>query len=138
MTILFFPVLIGLPMVIVGLACLRFPPKKINHFYGYRSSQACRDQDSWDFAQRYAAWLMIILELCCTVICGCIYFAVHSFNIEMRSEIVPGVYYALLAIGVLMGMPLTEISLAKLEKIKLHHETNGKNKHFPPPENNHA
>ena len=33
----------------------KFPPKKINHFYGYRTRKSMRDQESWDFAQAYSS-----------------------------------------------------------------------------------
>lgn len=41
----------------------RFPPKKINHFYGYRTPASQRSKEAWDFAQVYSAQLMIRLGL---------------------------------------------------------------------------
>lgn len=40
---------------------LRFPPKKINGLYGYRTSNSMMNQRNWDFAQIYSAKEMIKL-----------------------------------------------------------------------------
>ena len=40
--------------VVVGYILLRFPPKKINRIYGYRTARSMKNQQHWDFAQRYA------------------------------------------------------------------------------------
>ncbi len=45
-----------------------FPRKKINHFYGYRTTESIKSQERWDFSQRFFAIQMsksaiIILSL---------------------------------------------------------------------------
>ena len=45
---------IALLIFILGLVMFRFPPKKRNSFYGYRMPRACKTQENWDFAQKYA------------------------------------------------------------------------------------
>ena len=45
----------GLIFVIAGYIQQKYPPKKINHFYGYRTRKSMRDQESWDFAQAYSS-----------------------------------------------------------------------------------
>ncbi|MGB1449269.1 MAG: SdpI family protein [Flavobacteriaceae bacterium] len=42
-----------------GYIQLRFPPKKINHLYGYRTATSMRSQECWDFAQAFSAKKMI-------------------------------------------------------------------------------
>lgn len=46
----------------------KYPPKKINHFYGYRTSSSMKSQERWEFAQMYSARVMqrwgIFLLLC--------------------------------------------------------------------------
>ena len=37
--------------LILGLILYRFPPRKINPLFGYRTSRSMRDQASWDLAQ---------------------------------------------------------------------------------------
>ncbi|HAX14855.1 MAG TPA: hypothetical protein DIV44_14900 [Leeuwenhoekiella sp.] len=49
----------GLVFVVVGVLMYRFPPKKINHFYGYRTSKSMKSQDRWDFAQKFSSVKMI-------------------------------------------------------------------------------
>ena len=34
---------------------MKFPPKKINSLYGYRTSSSMKSQERWDFAQIYSA-----------------------------------------------------------------------------------
>ena len=45
----------GLIFLLAGFIQQRFPPKKINHLYGYRTSNSMKSQESWDFAQEYSA-----------------------------------------------------------------------------------
>lgn len=45
----------GLFFMLAGLITLKFPPKKINWFYGYRTTSSMKSQERWNFAQRYAA-----------------------------------------------------------------------------------
>ena len=45
--------LTGLSFMITAFICKRFPPKKINHFIGYRTKQSMESQEKWDFAQAY-------------------------------------------------------------------------------------
>ena len=54
-SILPIPILTGTILIIIGLILLKFPPKKINGFYGYRTSSSMKDQKTWDFAQVYSA-----------------------------------------------------------------------------------
>jgi uncharacterized membrane protein len=51
---------IGLVFVIAGLIMKKFPPKKINDLYGYRTKTSMRDQETWDRSQIISAKLMII------------------------------------------------------------------------------
>jgi len=49
------PFVLGLILLIVNVIFYFFPPKKINYLYGYRTSNSMRNQETWNFAQRYAA-----------------------------------------------------------------------------------
>lgn len=59
--ILLVPLLTGPVIIIAGLLLYKFPPKKINHWYGYRSGTSMKNQAQWDFAQTYAAKEMMKL-----------------------------------------------------------------------------
>lgn len=49
---------------------MRYPPKKINDFYGYRTNRSKKSQEHWDFAQIESAKYMkqsgYYSLICCT------------------------------------------------------------------------
>ncbi len=45
----------GLVYFLAGVLLWRFPPKKVNSIYGYRTPRSMKSRENWDFAQRYAA-----------------------------------------------------------------------------------
>ena len=56
----------ALPLAIVGFVfavaafiTLKFPPKKINSIYGYRTSRSMKNQENWDLAQSFSSQLML-------------------------------------------------------------------------------
>lgn len=51
----------GILFLICGFIFFKFPPKKINSFYGYRTPRSMKSQERWDFAQDYAAKEMMNL-----------------------------------------------------------------------------
>lgn len=65
----------GLIFMFAGFVMLKFPPKKINGFYGYRTSSSMKNQERWDFSQKYASNEMIKLGALLTLssIIGLIY-----------------------------------------------------------------
>lgn len=56
---LFISFLVGFIFLITALITLKFPPKKINYLYGYRTTASMKSQEIWDFAQRYSGIKMI-------------------------------------------------------------------------------
>ena len=57
-------------LTVVGVVFWMYPPKKINEFYGYRTTRSRKSQEAWDFAQRYSAKLMTILGLAALIVAG--------------------------------------------------------------------
>lgn len=51
-------VLTGIVFIITAIITLRYPPKKINSFYGYRTKSSMKSQEIWDFAQEYSSRLL--------------------------------------------------------------------------------
>lgn len=49
------PILTGLVFILAGVIMLKFPPKKINYIYGYRTPSSMKNQERWDFSQKYSA-----------------------------------------------------------------------------------
>ena len=70
-----------IPAVMIGFGrmFMKKPPKKVNGFYGYRTSRSMKNQDTWDFAQRYMGevwwkwgWIMsppVALAQALTLLC---------------------------------------------------------------------
>jgi len=55
----FVPLLVGVIFMITAAIVYKFPPKRINYLYGYRTSASMKSQERWDFAQRYSSIKMI-------------------------------------------------------------------------------
>ncbi len=62
------PFITGLVFIITGIILFRFPPKKINGFYGYRTFSSMKSQERWDFAQLYAAKELIKSGIILTIL----------------------------------------------------------------------
>ncbi len=50
---------VGIAFYITGNLLRRYPPKKINRWYGYRTPASMKSQERWNFAQIFAAKEMI-------------------------------------------------------------------------------
>ena len=68
---------------LAGYITKRFPPKKINHLYGYRTKTSMRNQEVWDFAQKYSANEMIKLGGLMLALAVLIWLA----NIQFKGDI---------------------------------------------------
>ena len=55
----FMPFLCGSIFVVASLIMLKFPPKNINHLYGYRTSKSMKNTENWRFAQKYSSYRML-------------------------------------------------------------------------------
>lgn len=49
------PVCSGVVFILAGWVMLKFPSKKINSLYGYRTINSMKSQEHWDFAQNYSS-----------------------------------------------------------------------------------
>lgn len=63
-------VLCGLIYIITGQVVLRYPPKKINDFYGYRTSRSKKSQAHWDYAQKESSKYIIQSGYYCLLTCA--------------------------------------------------------------------
>ena len=55
--------LLGPLMLLISYIFAKYPPKKINDLYGYRTQRSMRNQDCWDFANRHYIRLMWKISL---------------------------------------------------------------------------
>lgn len=65
-------IICGIIFLFAGLIQYRFPPKKINSLYGYRTRSSMKSQERWEFAQQYSAnqFIRIGLVLCASSLLG--------------------------------------------------------------------
>lgn len=53
------PQLIGAVFLLAAFIQQKYPPRKINNYYGYRMPSAMKSQERWDEANRFSAAYMI-------------------------------------------------------------------------------
>ena len=61
-------------MLIIFIIYFLYPPKKINYLYGYRTKQSMRNNETWTFANKYAAKLLINFSIYSLFIPPLLYF----------------------------------------------------------------
>lgn len=91
--------LIGsIAFILVGFITMKIPAKNINLMYGYKTSMARKNQDTWDVAQNYGGFSMMILG-----VFNCI-FGVWSViqPIELNSEYGQTVFLVVSAIAMIL------------------------------------
>ena len=55
--------LLGPLIFILALLYAKYPPKKINPYYGHRTKRSMKNEHSWKIANKYSSRLMIYLGL---------------------------------------------------------------------------
>lgn len=59
-------------LLLLGGLFYKFPPKTINHYYGYRTTRSMKTPETWAFAQWHNARLIIRYSLTCLALtCLC-------------------------------------------------------------------
>lgn len=64
----FMSFLSGIIFTITAILLYRFPRKKINYLYGYRTTSSMQNQQIWDFSQKFSAIKMLQLGVLLIVI----------------------------------------------------------------------
>ena len=102
-------------LTVVGVVFWMYPPKKINEFYGYRTTRSRKSQEAWDFAQRYSAKLMTALGLVALAVASIAHWL--RSRLCLNSEYVMlydnGITAVLVVMVVLPPIVLTELELRK-------------------------
>lgn len=55
--------LVGVLFLAIGLFLMKFPPKKINSLYGYRTSRSMQSHEAWHFSQKYSSRILAVVGL---------------------------------------------------------------------------
>lgn len=106
METLLFNLMMGPLILVLAVVFKRFPPKKINSIYGYRTPRSMKSQEVWDCANRYSSnALIVIAVLICFV--QVVLWSLMSFNNAIICTSV------VLVVGVVAVIPLTEVHLKK-------------------------
>lgn len=104
----------GITFVVLAYYYRKKPPKKINHFYGYRTRRSMANQEIWDFANKQSGedfWRVALG----TLITG---FLLIPFTISLKVFI----QLAVLLVGLGVAIWNTE------KKIDTHFDRNGNKK----------
>ncbi|UII22481.1 SdpI family protein [Fulvivirga ligni] len=98
--------LTGPLMLLISILFYAFPPKAINHVYGYRTKRSMKNQQTWDEANRYANKLMLWFFIAITVIEGLIFlFVSYQTGLTIAS--------AMIVLALILVVMLTERHLKK-------------------------
>ena len=97
----------GLIFLLAGYTQHRFPPKKINHLYGYRTTASMKSQESWDFTQQYSAKKMMQIGTYITAL------GLLSLIIDLQLFWSVGIALTIVTIGPLLMLLKVEAELKK-------------------------
>ena len=105
----------ALILTVGGAVFWACPPKKINEFYGYRTTRSRKSQKAWDFAQRYSAKLMTIFGLAALIVAAAAHLFRNSLCINSDYLMLYDVCITLLLLIIVAIPPiiLTELELRK-------------------------
>jgi uncharacterized membrane protein len=98
-------------LLVLGIIFYKFPPKKINSVYGYRTTRSMVNQDTWDNANTFSSIWMIRFAIFTFMVSGASYILLPDYN-ALITVIV-------MTILVVLILPLTESHL------KRHYTNNG-------------
>jgi uncharacterized membrane protein len=103
--LLFSTTITSFVFLIVGLLWWRFPPKKINFLYGYRTRRSMANQEIWEYANALGAKMFLYLGAVELIIgLGAYYLYPHH---------APVIALFAMLIGIGMGMYWCETQLNK-------------------------
>ena len=103
-------VLIPVGMMVLGWYMEKHPPKKINHFFGYRTPRSKASQAAWDFAQVYCGRFWLRAGMMSVLVTNIIMFLVREWDLS-RFETVSIFVVFLQLIPLLSVIPVTEKAL---------------------------
>jgi uncharacterized membrane protein len=94
--------IMNLLLLLSGVWLMYFPPKKVNALYGYRTNRSMKNQEVWDFSQRYAGRKMIQMSFASIIISLLITLLPIPFVFKSIAPIILGIT------GLILVLYLTE------------------------------
>ena len=109
------PFITGPVFIVAGIVMLKFPPKEINGFYGYRTKRSMKSQQSWEFAQRFSSIRMMYSGMILIISSGIGLFVQTSEGLS----IVMGLFLVIIAAAI--PIAITEMELKSRFKTRNGH-----------------
>ena len=98
----------GVGFLAVGIFLMKFPPKRINGLYGYRTSRSMQNHEAWNYSQRYSAKIMMVLGIVYSILS-----IVSLFTPKIDDMYSAIISIAIVLTGVFIMFYKTEKKLAK-------------------------
>jgi uncharacterized membrane protein len=98
--------MLGPMMLVLAFLFKRFPPKKINHWYGYRTPRSMRSQQAWDYANQYSSNAFLVVSGL-----TCLAQVITASLMDFKTAIFWSAIF--LCIALTAVIPLTEVQLKK-------------------------
>ncbi len=83
-----------------------YPPRKINHYYGYRTKRSMSSEQAWKMANDFSSTLLLLISIGLNVFQAACFLFLKSQTAFLLTGI--GI-----TIGVVLIIPLTEIHVRK-------------------------
>lgn len=96
----------GILITVIGWVYTKYPPKKINQLYGYRTRRSMANQEIWNVANILGAKMMLCLGISLLVFGSMLFSLYSNVNILMFTTFI-------LLIGLGIGMFWCESQLNK-------------------------
>ncbi|MBX2967771.1 MAG: SdpI family protein [Cyclobacteriaceae bacterium] len=106
MTILALNLMLGPLILVLAFLYKRFPPKKINHIYGYRTPRSMKSQEAWDCANRYSSNALVVMAVLICFVQAVLWSLLPPNDAILWTT-------GVLVVGVIAVIPLTEVHLKK-------------------------
>ena len=68
-------------MLLLGWLLKKYPPKKINHLYGYRTQRSMKNEATWEAANTYSSFVFFKVSLYSFFIPVALYFLYPQQNV---------------------------------------------------------
>ena len=103
----------ALILTVAGVIFWMYPPKKINDFYGYRTTRSRKSQEAWSCAQRYSAKWMTLFSFAALLVAAVAHWLRNSLCINSECLMLYdiGIIVVLPIIVVIPPIVLTELEL---------------------------
>lgn len=99
--------LIPILMIITGYLMHKYPPKKINHIVGYRTSKSMKNKKNWKEANKMCGLLWIKLGII-TFILSLILFILIKVNVLKYTEVFLTIITIIQTLIIILPIPYIE------------------------------